>query len=109
MVTLELTFNTFTLYIHGNFRINFQHFHFIQLNRKQNEIWKTIWLAIIWEICITKKNKFLVNFVLNFFLEIFTNFVMKNNLQEIATNFLAKYFVQNIFYKKIWKKYLRNL
>jgi len=34
---------------------------------------------------------------------------MKNNLQEIATNFLAKYFVQNIFYKKIWKKYLRNL
>ena len=34
-----------------------------------------------------------VNFVLNFFLEIFINFVMKKKLQKIAANYFAKYFV----------------
>jgi len=30
--------------------VNFQHFHLMQLNGKQNKSWKGMWLAIIWEI-----------------------------------------------------------
>jgi len=35
---------------HNKSCANFQHFHLIQLNGKQNSSWKGMWLTIIWEI-----------------------------------------------------------
>jgi len=35
---------------HVNARDNFQHFHLVNLNRRQNKIWQGMWLAIIGEI-----------------------------------------------------------
>jgi len=35
---------------HNHYIVNFQHFHLMQLNDKQNQIWKGMWVAIVGEI-----------------------------------------------------------
>jgi len=35
---------------HNNFKVNFQHFQLVELNGKQNNVWKGLWITIIWMI-----------------------------------------------------------